>query len=144
MDKFFRKIQALAQQQADWQRKEQILRSVKGIGQITATLCLVELPELGKLNEKQIARLVGVAPLNHDSGKHKGKRMISGGRTRVRCGLYMATLVATRHNPVIRDFYQRLLARGKVKQVALVACMRKLLTILNAMLRDGQPWHSPA
>lgn len=136
-------IQTLGQQQADWQRKDQLLQSVKGIGQVTAALCLVELPELGKLNEKQIARLVGVAPLNHDSGKHKGKRMIAGGRTRVRCGLYMATLVATRHNPVIRDFYQRLLAKGKPKLVALVACMRKLVVILNAMLRDNKLWQAP-
>lgn len=136
-------IQHLGEQQADWQRKNQILQSVKGVGAVTAALCLVELPELGKLSEKQIARLVGVAPLNHDSGKHKGKRMISGGRTRVRCGLYMATLVATRHNPVIRDFYQRLLAKGKLKLVALVACMRKLLVILNAMLRDNKLWQDP-
>lgn len=136
-------IQTLGQQQADWQRKETILQSVKGVGAVTAALCLVELPELGKLTEKQIARLVGVAPINHDSGKHKGKRMIAGGRTRVRCGLYMATLVATRHNPVIRDFYQRLLAKGKLKLVALVACMRKLLVILNAMIRDNKLWQDP-
>lgn len=136
-------IQQLGQQQADWQRKNQILQSVKGVGSVTAALCLVELPELGKLGEKQIARLVGVAPINHDSGKHKGKRMIAGGRTRVRGGLYMATLVATRHNPVIRDFYQRLLAKGKLKLVALVACMRKLLVILNAMIRDNQLWQDP-
>jgi len=136
-------IQALGQQQADWQRKDQLLQSVKGIGAVTAALCLVELPELGKLTEKQIARLVGVAPINHDSGKHKGKRRIAGGRTRVRSGLYMATLVATRHNPVIRDFYQRLLAKGKLKLVALVACMRKLLVILNAMLRDNKLWQAP-
>jgi transposase len=137
-------IQTLGQQQADWQRKNQILQSVKGVGSVTAALCLVELPELGKLNEKQIARLVGVAPLNHDSGKHKGKRMIAGGRTRVRCGLYMATLVATRFNPVIRDFYQRLLSKGKLKPVALVACMRKLLVILNAMIRDNKTWQVPS
>ncbi len=136
-------IQHLGQQPADWQRKEQILQSVKGIGQITAALCLVELPELGKLTAKQIARLVGVAPINHDSGKHKGKRMIAGGRTRVRCGLFMAALVATRHNPVIRDFYHRLLARGKAKLVALVACMRKLLVILNALIRDNKLWQAP-
>lgn len=136
-------IQHLGQQQADWQRKNQILQSVKGVGQVTAALCLVELPELGKLTEKQIARLVGVAPINHDSGKHKGKRMIAGGRTRVRSGLYMATLVATRHNPVIRGFYQRLLSKGKLKLVALVACMRKLLVILNAMVRDNQLWQQP-
>jgi transposase len=137
-------IQTLGHQQADWQRKDKILQSVKGIGKVTAALCLVELPELGKLSEKQIARLVGVAPLNHDSGKHQGKRMIAGGRTHVRCGLYMAALVATRHNPVIRDFYQRLLAKGKLKQVALVACMRKLLVILNAMIRDNKSWQAPA
>lgn len=144
IDSLNEQIQTLGQQQADWQRKNQILQSVKGVGSVTAALCLVELPELGKLNEKQIARLVGVAPLNHDSGKHKGKRMIAGGRTRVRCGLYMATLVATRFNPVIRDFYQRLIAKGKLKPVALVACMRKLLVILNAMIRDNKTWQVPS
>jgi len=137
-------IQSLAQQQRDWQRKDEILQSVKGIGKVTSALCLAELPELGTLSEKQIARLVGVAPINHDSGKHKGKRMISGGRTSVRCGLYMATLVAIRHNPVIQKFYERLLANGKLKKVALVACMRKLLVILNAMIRDNKSWQAPA
>jgi transposase len=144
LDNLDQQIQALGEQQADWQRKDQILQSVKGIGRVTAALCLVELPELGKLSEKQIARLVGVAPINHDSGKHQGKRKIAGGRTRVRCGLYMATLVASRHNPVIRNFYQHLLSRGKLKQVALVACMRKLLVILNAMIRDNKTWQPPA
>lgn len=137
-------IQTLATQQDDWQRKQEILLSTKGIGQVTAALCLAELPELGKLSDKQIARLVGVAPINHDRGKHKGKRMIAGGRTSIRCGLYMATLVATRHNPVIRDFYQRLLAKGKLKKVALVAWMRRLLVILNAMIRDNKTWQAPA
>jgi transposase len=136
-------IQTLAVQQHDWQRKSEILQSAKGVGKVTAALCLAELPELGKLSDKQIARLVGVAPINHDSGKHKGKRMIAGGRTSIRCGLYMATLVATRHNPVIRDFYERLLAKGKLKKVALVACMRKLLVILNAMIRDNKTWQVP-
>lgn len=135
-------MQALAEQQPDLQRKSMILQSVKGIGQVTAALCLSELPELGTLSDKQIARLVGVAPINHDSGKHTGKRMITGGRTAVRCGFYMATLVATRHNPVIRAFYQRLLAKGKLKKVALVACMRKLLVILNAMIRDNTTWQA--
>jgi transposase len=130
-------IQSLAQQQSDWQRKDEILQSVKGIGKVSSALCLAELPELGTISEKQIARLVGVAPINHDSGKHKGKRLISGGRTSVRCGLYMATLVAIRHNPVIQKFYERLLANGKLKKVALVACMRKLLVILNAMDGDS-------
>ena len=110
---------------------------------VTATLVLVELPELGKLTDKQIARLVGVAPINHDSGKHEGKRRIAGGCTQIRCGLYLATLVATRHNPMIRDFYQRPLAKGKLKLVALVACMRKLLVILNAMVRDNKLWQDP-
>lgn len=137
-------IQQLGQQQADWQHKREILQSVPGIGPVVSTLCLVELPELGQLNDKQIARLVGVAPLNHDSGKRQGKRMIAGGRTRVRCGLYIAALVATRYNPVIQAFYQRLLQRGKPKLVALVACMRKLLVILNALLRKGQSWQATA
>jgi transposase len=137
-------IQSLAQQQSDWQRKDEILQSVKGIGKVSSALCLAELPELGTISAKQIARLVGVAPINHDSGKHKGKRMISGGRTSVRCGLYMATLVAIRHNPVIQQFYERLLANGKLKKVALVACMRKLLVILNAMIRDNKSWQAPA
>ena len=136
-------IQTLAQQQSDWQRKREILCSAKGIGKVTSALCLAELPELGKLSDKQIARLVGVAPINHDSGKHKGKRMNQGGRTSIRCGLYMATLVAIRHNPVIHDFYERLLANGKLKKVALVACMRKLLVILNAMIRDNKTWQAP-
>ena len=137
-------IQSLAQQQSDWQRKDEILQSVKGIGKVSSALCLAELPELGTISAKQIARLVGVAPINHDSGKHKGKCMISGGRTSVRCGLYMATLVAIRHNSVIQQFYERLLANGKLKKVALVACMRKLLVILNAMIRDNKSWQAPA
>ncbi len=137
-------IQSLAQQQQDWQRKDAILQSVKGIGKVTAALCLAALPELGTLSEKQIARLVGVAPINHDSDKHKGKRIIAGGRTSVRCGFYMSTLVAIRHNPVIRTFYERLLAKGKLKKVALVACMRKLLVILNAMIRDNKSWQASA
>jgi transposase len=143
LDALNQEIQTLAAQQPDGPRKSEILRSMKGIGQVTAARCLAELPELGKLSDKKIARLVGVAPINHDSGKHQGKRMIQGGRTSIRCGLYMATLVATRHNPVIRDFYQRLLAKGKLKKVALVACMRKLLVILNAMIRNNQTWQAP-
>jgi transposase len=137
-------IQSLAVAQKEGQRKQEILLSVQGVGKVTAALCLAELPELGQLSDKQIARLVGVAPLNHDSGKHQGKRMIAGGRTSVRCGLYMATLVATKHNPVIRRFYERLVAKGKLKKVALVACMRKLLVILNAMIRDNKTWQAPA
>ena len=101
---------------------------------------LAELPELGTRNRQQIAALVGVAPLNKDSGKKRGKRRVFGGRASVRRTLYMATLVATKFNPVIRAFYERLLARGKEKKVALTACMRKLLVILNAMIRSNQAW----
>lgn len=118
-----------------------LLVEVKGLGPTTVATLIGELPELGKLNRRQISALVGVAPYNHDSGRLKGKRCISGGRASVRTVLYMATLVATRFNPVIRAFYMRLLAAGKLKKVALVACMRKLLTILNAMAKSLQPWN---
>jgi transposase len=134
------RIHTLGQQQPDWLTQFNLLQSVKGVGPVTAMLCLIELPELGQLSEKQIARLVGVAPMNRDSGQFRGKRMITGGRTHVRCGLYMAAWVATRRNPVIRAFYKRLLAKGKCHQVAVIACLRKLLVILNAMMRDQKPW----
>lgn len=123
-----------------WRAKDQLLRSVPGVGRVLALSVLTQLPELGTLNRKQIAALAGVAPLNRDSGALRGRRAIWGGRAPLRTVLYMATLVATRRNPVIAAFYQRLLAAGKLKKVALVACMRKLLTILNAMLRDRRPW----
>jgi transposase len=123
-----------------WREKENLLCSVKGVGPVTATTLLAELPELGKLDRRKIAALVGVAPFNRDSGRQRGKRAIWGGRATVRQALYMATLSACRHNPVIRAFYQRLLQAGKLKMVAIVACMRKLLTILNAMIRYGTPW----
>jgi transposase len=119
-----------------WNPRVELLESVKGVGRLTSMTLLSELPELGTLNRKQIAKLVGVAPLSRDSGTRRGLRATWGGRATARSSLYMATLVATRHNPVIRDFYARLLARGKAKKVALVAAMRKLLVILNAMLRD--------
>jgi transposase len=124
----------------DWCAEDHILRSAKGVGPATAATLIGGLPELGSLNRRKISKLLGAAPLARDSGKFKGKRMIWGGRSSVRAVLYMATLVATRYNPVIRLFYQRLLAAGKLKKVALVACMRKLLVILNAMVRDGKPW----
>lgn len=128
-----------------WREKEAILRSVPGIGPITAVTLLADLPELGTLNRQKIAALVGVAPFNKDSGPKRGKRRIFGGRASVRRTLYMAALVATRFNPVIRSFYQSLIQRGKPTKVALTACMRKLLVILNAMLRSGEPWrHVPA
>lgn len=126
-----------------WRKKEQLLRSVPGVGPVLAATLLAELPELGELNRRQIASLVGVAPLNRDSGQRRGQRTTWGGRSGVRCALYMATLVATRHNPVIRAFYRRLREAGKPKRVALVACMRKLLVILNTMLKDGHPWRPP-
>lgn len=129
---------------AEWQRKDNVLQSFKGIGPVTSALLLTQLPELGQWEDKKLNRLVGVAPLNRDSGQQKGKRLIGGGRTSVRCGLYMATLVAIRFNPVIKAFYERLLGRGKVKMVAIVACMRKLLGILNAMMRHNSFWKAPA
>lgn len=118
-----------------------LLGDVKGLGPATVATLIGEMPELGKLNRRQISALAGVAPYNHDSGRLKGKRCISGGRATLRTALYMATLVATRHNPVIQTFYQRLLGAGKLKKVALVACMRKLLTILNAMVKSNEPWN---
>lgn len=117
-----------------------LLDSVKGVGKATISTLLAEVPELGKLSGRQVSALVGVAPINRDSGTMRGKRTIFGGRPDVRRVLFMAALVASRHNPVIKAFYQRLLAAGKPKKVALVACMRKLLTILNAMVRSGKPW----
>lgn len=127
-----------------WRERADILDSAPGIGAVTTSMLLSDLPELGSLNRKQIAALVGVAPFNHDSGHHRGKRRIKGGRASVRQVLYMATLNATRFNPIIRTFYERLIQAGKEKKVAIVACMRKLLTILNAMLRTEQPWRDAA
>jgi transposase len=124
-----------------WRENEDLLKSVPGIGNATARSLLADLPELGSLSRKQIAALAGVAPLNRDSGTWRGKRMISGGRAAVRASLYMAALVASRHNPVIAVFYRRLRSLGKPPKLALTACMRKLLVILNAMLRDRRPWH---
>ena len=123
-----------------WRENEDLLRSVPSIGPITSRTLLAELPELGCLNRKQIAALVGVAPLNRDSGTLRGRRTIWGGRATVRAALYMAALVASRRNSVIRAFYRRLRKGGKPAKVALVACMRKLLTILNAMLKHRTPW----
>ncbi len=124
-----------------WREKEALLRSVPGIGPVLTTTLLANLPELGTLTQKQIAALVGVAPLNRDSGTLRGRRTVWGGRARVRTALYMAAIVAARFNPVICAFNQRLLAAGKAKKVALVACMRKLLTIVNAMLKHQTPWN---
>jgi transposase len=124
-----------------WKANDDLLQSVKGIGEVNAATLIAELPELGRLNRKQIAALVGVAPFNHDSGKHQGKRSIWGGRATVRHALYMATQSAQRYNPQIKAMSDRLTAKGKVPKVVIVACMRKLLTILNAMMRSKQPWN---
>lgn len=124
----------------DWSEQEQILCSAKGVGRVTAATLLAELPELGKLDRKKIAALVGLAPMNADSGKKRGYRKTQGGRMEVRNVLYMSTLTATRYNPLITMQYQEMLKRGKLKKVALTACMRKFLTILNAMMRDKTPF----
>lgn len=137
-----KELEEQLQQSPIWQEKEKLLRSVPGVGPVTVMTVLAELPELGQINRKKIAALVGVAPFNCDSGKMHGKRAVWGGRAVVRNALYMATLSATRHNEVIRAHYQHLLAEGKPKKVALVACMRKLLTILNAIIRTMKPWES--
>jgi transposase len=125
-----------------WRARETLFQSVPGIGPVVSRTLIAELPELGYLNRKQITALVGLAPLANESGKHKGRRMVFGGRASVREALYMAALVASRRNPTIRTFYQRLRASGKPPKVALTACMRKLLTTLNAMARTGTPWSS--
>ena len=123
-----------------WREKDDLLRTVPGVGEQLSLTLLAYLPELGTLNRRQIAALVGVAPFNRDSGTLKGKRSVWGGRAQVRGTLYMAALVATRHNPVIRGFYHRMVTAGKPKKVALVACMRKLLIVLNSMLKYRAPW----
>jgi transposase len=133
-------IRGLLNEQQAWQEQIEILDSAPGVGVVTTATLLADLPELGKMDRKKVAALVGVAPMNYDSGKKRGYRKTKGGRTEVRSVLYMATLVATRRNPVIRTQYQHLLKRGKLKKVALTACMRKFLTILNAMVRDQQPF----
>jgi transposase len=123
-----------------WRERDDLLQSVPGVGPVVSRTLLAELPELGRLNRRAIAKLVGIAPMNRDSGNWRGHRAIKGGRSTVRAVLYMAALVATRRNLVIQEFYQRLLALGKPKKLALVACMRKLLTILNHMARTGIRW----
>ena len=123
-----------------WREKDQLLQSVPGVGPVLSRTLISQVPELGKLNRKAIAALVGVAPLNRDSGSLRGKRTIWGGRAPVRASLYMATLVAARFNPIIKSFYERLVAAGKPRKLALTACMRKLLTMLNAIVKSCTPW----
>jgi transposase len=135
-----RQLAEFVRQSPGWREAESLLRSVPAVGPVLARTLLGDLPELGRLNRRQIAALAGLAPLNRDSGTRRGRRTVWGGRAPVRGTLYMAALVATRHNPVIRVLYQRLLAAGKLKKVALTACMRKLLTILNAMMKHRTAW----
>lgn len=135
------RIDTLLRSDPKWKAKADLLESVPGVGRVVSASLLAGLPELGALNRQRIASLVGVAPFNHDSGKHSGKRMVWGGRAPVRSILYMAALVATRYNPAIRTFYRRLVDAGKPKKVALVACMRKLLVTLNSILRSQRPWN---
>lgn len=135
-------LQDLIRSSPLWRERERLLRSVPGVGPTLSVNLLAHLPELGHLDRAQIASLVGVAPLNRDSGVFRGRRKIWGGRSHVRSSLYMATLVASRYNPVIRDFYRRLCEAGKPKKLALAACMRKLLVILNSLMRTGQHWQS--
>jgi transposase len=123
-----------------WREKDEIMRSVPGVGPVFSSSLLANVPELGRLNRREIASLIGVAPLNRDSGQHSGTRIVWGGRANVRSVLYMATVAATRSNPVIKSFYQRLIGAGKKFKVAITACMRKLLTIINAMVRSGTMW----
>ena len=137
-------LDGLVRQSPVWRERDDLLQSVPGVGPVLARTLLAELPELGTLNRRAIAKLVGVAPLNRDSGTWRGRRTIYGGRASVRATLYMAALVATRRNSLIRAFYLRLLHAGKAKKLALVACMRKLLTILNHMVRSGHRWNPTA
>jgi transposase len=132
--------QMMAHVQTHFKDTDQLLRSASGIGPVASATLIADLPELGRLNRRQIASLVGIAPMARDSGTSRGRRRIQGGRFDVRRVLYMATLTAARHNPVIKTFYERLLAAGKLPKVALIACMRKLLTALNAMVRTNKPW----
>ena len=143
-DRQLKKVEAmmnnLIEQDADLRRDAKTAESVPGIGRLTAGRLVALLPELGSCTPAQIARLIGVAPINRDSGQMRGRRTTGGGRSHIRAMLYMPTLVAVRHNPVIRQMYQRLVAKGKPKMVALVACMRKLIIYLNAMIRDHKTW----
>jgi len=133
-------LSKLINENAVWKGKADILTSCKGIGPVVSTTLLCALPELGTLNRREISGLVGVCPYNRDSGKMRGKRAIFGGRATVRAMLYMATSSARRFNPAIKAFYDRLRLAGKIHKVAMVACMRKLLTVLNAMLKEMKPW----
>lgn len=142
IEKVEKQIQDHIDQTPEMKHKAELLKSVPGIGETTASMLVVELPELGQATKREIAALVGVAPMNRDSGAFRGKRMTGGGRRDVRARLFMPTLVAIRHNPVIRRFYQRLVEQGKAKMTAVVAAMRKLVVILNTMVKNNQPWQA--
>jgi transposase len=133
-------LASMLQKDTENQRTIEILQSVKGVGPVTISTIIAELPEIGSLNRGEVAKLVGVAPINRDSGKKSGKRFIAGGRGQVRRVLYMATIVAIRHNTTIKAFYQHLKAKGKESKVAIVACMRKLITILNLLIKKNEVW----
>ena len=133
-------LRGAIRESAVWRAKDDLLRGVPGVGRVLATTLLADLPELGQLSRREIAALVGVAPLNRDSGKHRGERSVWGGRAAVRTALYMGALAAVRSNPPVKALYERLVGKGKPKKVALVACMRKLLVTCNAVVRDGQAW----
>lgn len=135
-----KRLSQVIEQQSEWSERKSILMSAPGAGETLAYTLLADLPEIGSMSNKQVAALVGVAPINRDSGKSRGKRRIKGGRAGVRTTLYMATLSATQCNPIIRAFYRQLVAQGKHKKVALTACMRKFITMLNAMVRDQVTW----
>lgn len=141
IDNIQKKLATLLEKDSKLKAKAELLQTVKGVGKVTTYALIGELPELGHVNNKKIAALAGVAPFCRDSGTMKGKRTIWGGRARVRTALYMAALSASKHNPAIKVFYDRLIAKGKTKKVALVACMRKLLTIMNTMVKNNEPWH---
>lgn len=140
LEKVDRELDKRVEEQTEWREKKEIMLSMPGIGPTVVNTLMGDLPELGQLNQKQVAALTGVAPYNRDSGKLRGKRRIRGGRHTVRTMLFMAVLTAIQHNKVIRAFYQHLVAQGKHKKVALTACIRKMVTILNAMIRDGNRW----
>lgn len=144
LSKLDEELSGMIRQSPPWQEKDELLRSVPGIGPVASCTLIAELPELGRLTRREIALLVGVAPINRDSALRRGQRTIWGGRAPVRCALYMAALVGTQRNLVLRAHYHRLRAAGKPPKVALVACMRKLLMILNAMVRTGQTWQPQA
>jgi transposase len=144
VEKINKEIDRLIKNSPLWREKDQLLQTAKGVGAIVSSSLLCDLPELGSLNRHKIAALVGVAPFSRDSGRYRGKRTIWGGRAHVRSIVYMATLSAIRFNPLIKPLYERLIERGKVRKVAVVACMRKLLTILNAMVRTNTPFRVPS